>query len=70
MGSFVNSAAEAFPEQILSIGPEAPDEDGWLLGHLQEIIVGKVVIFFDWVEGGSSEFVVAVGEGVRPHGII
>ena len=70
VGGFVYSAAEALPEQILSIGLEAPDEDGGLMGNLQEIVVGRVVIFFGGVEGGSSQFVVAVGEGVRSHGII
>ena len=70
MGGFVYSAAEALPEQILSIGLEAPDEDGGLMGNLQEIVVGRVVIFFGGVELGPSQFVVAVGEGVRSHGII
>ena len=40
------------------------------MGNLQEIVVGKVVIFFGGVELGPSQFVVAVGEGVRSHGII
>ena len=54
MGGFINFAAETLPQQILSIGPEAADDNGGLMGNLKEIVVGREVVFFGGVEEGSG----------------